>query len=213
MNFNPWSPARGNVRKKDDVMIKLQRRAPIDTTTYPELPKEDRSGPPLTQGAMFGMIRMVAADECSPETLDRIATLNPGAWYHGQILETVLSELEDRDPALPHEVGRNIYFMFRDQLEKAGFSSPEDVFTNMEALWETATRGACGVMRGRVLGPGRGRLEMEQPWNCLFEEGGLRGMLEAFGATSLRIDHTPCMREGAPFCVLTAAWNRDDAGV
>lgn len=194
-------------------MHKLQRREPLDPAkAYPEPPQEDRSGPPLTQGAIFGMIRMVAADECSPDTLDLIAAIDPGAWYHGQLLETILSELEDRDPALPHEVGRSIYFMFRDQLEQVGFSSPEDVFTRMEALWQSVTRGATGHMRGRVLGQGRGELEMAQPWNCRFEEGGLRGMLEAFGAANLRIDHAPCMREGAPRCVLTASWERDEAG-
>jgi uncharacterized protein (TIGR02265 family) len=124
----------------------------------------------------------------------------------------MLSELEDRDPALPLEVGRNIYFMFRAQLEQIGFTSPEDVFTRMEALWKTVTRGDGGEMRGRLLGPGRAELVMEQPWNCRFEEGGLRGTLEAFGAKNLRIEHRPCMRDGAPGCVLTATWDRGDAG-
>ncbi|HLM73885.1 MAG TPA: hypothetical protein VK459_14365 [Polyangiaceae bacterium] len=193
-------------------MNKLQRHAPLDTTPYPPPPIGDRSGPVLTQGAIFGMIRMVAADECSPEALDAIAAIDGGAWYHGQLLETILSELEDRDPSLPLQVGRNIYFMFRAQLEQVGFASPEDVFTRMETFWKTVARGDGGEMRGRLLGPGRAELVMEQPWNCLFEEGGLRGVLEAFGAKNLRIEHRPCMRDGAPRCVLTAAWDQGDAG-
>lgn len=193
-------------------MNKFQRRAPLDTTTYPAPPMEDRSGPVLSQGAVLGMIRMVASDECSPEVLDAIAAIDGNAWYHGQLLETILSELEDRDPSLPLEVGRNIYFMFRAQLEQVGFTSPEDVFKNMEALWKTATRGDSGEMRGRLLGPGRAELVMEQPFNCRFEEGALRGLLDAFGAKNLRIEHRPCMRDGAPRCVLTVAWDRGDAG-
>lgn len=193
-------------------MKKLQRRAPLDLTTYIPPPPEDRSGPVLTQGSIFGMILLVAADECSPEVQELIPKIDAGAWYHGQLLETILSELEDRDPSLPSEVGRNIYFMFRGQLEKVGFASPEDVFTHMEEFWNTAIRGDRGELRGRVLGPGRAELEMEQPWNCRFEEGGLRGMLEAFGATNLRIEHAPCMRDGAPLCVLKATWDREDAG-
>ncbi|NUQ75966.1 MAG: hypothetical protein HUU21_20695 [Polyangiaceae bacterium] len=188
-------------------MYKLQRRAPLDTTKYTPPPIEDRSGPVLTQGAIFGMIRMVAADECSPEALDAIAATDGGAWYHGQLLETILSELEDRDPSLPHDVGRNIYFMFRAQLEQIGLVSVEDVFTHMAALWKNVARGDGGEMQGRLLGPGRAELVMEQPWNCRFEEGGLRGMLEAFGAKNLCIEHRPCMRDGAPRCVLTVTWD------
>jgi hypothetical protein len=193
-------------------MNKLQRRAPLDTTAYPEPPVEDRSGPVLTLGAIFGMIRMVAADECSPEVMDAIAAIDGGAWYHGQLLETILSELEDRDPSLPLDVGRNIYFMYRAQLEQVGITSPDDIFTHIAAFWKTATRGDSGEVRGRLLGPGRAELVMEQPWNCRFEEGGLRGMLEAFGAKNLRIEHRPCMREGAPRCVLTVTWAQGDAG-
>ena len=82
----------------------------------------------------------------------------------------------------------------------------------MQQRLPPALEGVDLDVRGRVLGPGRAELEIAQPWNCRFEEGGLRGMLEAFGAANVRIEHAPCMRDGAPSCVLKAAWSPEDAG-
>jgi hypothetical protein len=186
-------------------MFRFQRHAPLDATPLVAPPEDDRSGPPLTQGFLFTMVSTVAAEHCSPEAREVLARIDPDAWYHGQLLETILSQLEDRDPELPARVGRNIHFMWRSQLEPLGFRTAGAVMEALGLLWRSATRGDGGVFRSAV-GPHRAHIEMEQPYNCLFETGAIRGLLEAYEATLVRIVHAPCLREGAPFCVLDVRW-------
>lgn len=187
-------------------MHRFARHAPFDTTTYVPPAESDRSGPPLSQGFLFTMVSTVAAEHCSEEALAVLARLDPDAWYHGQLLETLLNQMEDKDPALPALVGRNIYYMMRSHLEALGITSCRAVLEAVPTIWVTATRGDGGVWRSMV-GPNRAHLEAEQPYNCMFEVGTLRGLLEAYGATNVRIAHGPCMRNGAPFCTMEVRWD------
>jgi hypothetical protein len=187
-------------------MFRFQRHAPLDATPLVAPAEDDRSGPPLTQGFLFTMVSTVAAEHCSAEVRDLLARIDPDAWYHGQLLETILSQLEDRDPDLPAKVGRNIHFMWKSQLDPLGFRTAGAVMAALGQLWRSATRGDGGEFRA-VVGPRRAHVEMEQPYNCHFEEGAVRGLLEAYDAAHVRIVHTPCMRDGAPFCVLEARWD------
>jgi len=187
-------------------MHRFQRRAPLDVTPYPEPPVADRTGPPLTRGFLFTLVGTVAADECSPEVLAALSSIDPDAWYHGQLLETILDEFEARDPSLPHFLGRNVYFMFRRQLESLGIQSATAVLESLPRLWMEATRGDGGEWRSAMVGPKRARLEAEQPYNCLFEQGAIVGFIESYDAADVRIEHTQCMRKGAPFCVMEVTW-------
>ncbi len=190
-------------------MYRFQRRAPLDLTQYPEPPIDDRSGPPLSQGFLLTMISTIAAEHTKPETLERIAHVDPYAWYHGQVLQNILNEFEDQDPELPAELGKNMYYMFRDQLHSMGVRTPADLIQFLPVMWKHATRGDSGEWRSEVLGPGRARVEAEQPYNCAFEEGAVYGSLEAVDAMDVQIAHTQCMRKGAPYCVLEVQWHAE----
>jgi hypothetical protein len=187
------------------TMYSFRRSAPFDTTPLVAPVADDRTGPPLTQGFLFTMVATVAGEHCSPEILDALSLIDPDAWYHGQLLESILTHFEEKDPALVRYVGRNIHFMLGADLEKQGIKSPMMVMESVPLIWRTATRGDGGVWRSLV-GPRRAHLEAEQPYNCGFEEGTLVGLLEAFKARNVRIDHGPCRRTGAPFCVFEARW-------
>lgn len=187
-------------------MFRFTRHAPLDATPLAAPAEDDRTGPPLTQGFLFTMVSTVAAEHCRPEVRELLARIDPDAWYHGQLLETILSELEDEDPELPGKVGRNIHFMWRSQLESFGIKSADAVMAGLGVLWKKATRGDGGEYRS-VVGPRRAHVELEQPYNCLFEAGAVRGLAEAYEATNVRIVHGPCMRHGAPFCVLDVRWD------
>src|SRR5207237_424171 len=141
------------IRRRCCPMDTFNRRAPLELTTFPEPKEDDRSGPALTQGPLFTLIRMVAAEDCSPEALAALDKIDPAAWYHGQLLETILNELEDRDPTLPQTVGRNVYFMFRAEFEKLGMRSARSVIESLPFVWKAATRGGSGEWRTRMLGP------------------------------------------------------------
>ena len=187
-------------------MYRFEIHAPLTATVIAAPAEDDRTGPPLSQGFLFTMVSTVASAHLGPDALRLLARIDPDAWYHGQLLETLLAQLEEKDPNLPAQLGRNIYFMWRSQLEALGFRSASAVLEAIPSLWTTATRGDCGEMRA-VVGPRRAHLEMEQPYNCMFEAGTVRGLLEAYDATNVRIAHTPCMRDGAPFCVLECRWD------
>lgn len=191
-------------------MYRFQRHAPLDATTLVAPAEDDRSGPPLTQGFLFTMVSTVAAAHCDPDVLEVLGRIDPDAWYQGQLLETILSRFEDKDPELPAQIGRNIHFMWRSQLDQLGLRTATAMMEALPFLWKTATRGDGGEYRVAV-GPRRAHLELEQPYNCLFEAGALRGLLEAYDATNVRLTHGPCMRGGAPFCVLEVRWDEPDS--
>ncbi len=186
-------------------MHRFERRAPLEATIVAAAPPvEDRTGPPLDQGAIFSMLATVAADHLSPEELALLDEIEPDAWYHGQLLETLLNTLEERDPALPAFVGHGIYYMFLPLMRKFGVRSAEEGLRALPAFYKMGTRGDNGEWRVEVQGPGRVRVEAEQPYNCHFEGGGLLGLLEGLDAEDVHVEHVQCMRKGAPFCVFEA---------
>ncbi len=191
-------------------MFQFKRYAPLDATPQVPPAEDDRTGPPLTQGFLFTMVSTITAGRASPEVLALLAGLDPDAWYHGQLLETLLNQFEAEDPALPQYIGRNIYFMWRSQLEALGFRTAGAVMAAVPALWKQVTRGDSGEWRV-ALGPQRAHLEVEQPYNCQFEAGTIFGLLEAYDATNVRLVHNPCRRKGAPFCVLEVRWDEGEA--
>lgn len=128
------------------------------------------------------------------------------AWYDGQLLEDALAELEAKDPALPELMGRNIHFMYRTSLEQAGIKTATDLLRGIAGVWAFATRGDSGTWRSTIQGDGRAIVEGEQPYNCLFEAGALRGFIEAFDGRDVAVDHLKCRRSGHAFCVFEARW-------
>jgi hypothetical protein len=191
-------------------MFQFQRQAPLDATPHVPPAEDDRTGPPLSQGFLFTMVSTVTAGRVSPEALALLAGLHPDTWYHGQLLETLLNRFEDEDPALPQHIGRNIYFMWRSQLEALGFRTAGAVMAAVPSLWKQVTRGDSGEWRVAV-GPQRAHLELDQPYNCQFEAGTIVGLLEAYDATNVRLAHNPCRRKGAPFCVLEVRWDEGES--
>lgn len=191
-------------------MQRLQYREPMKPVPYPEPLNDDRTGPALSKGFVLTLIGTVTAEYCSPETLEMIEDIDSYAWYHGQILENVLNEFEDRDPALPAEVGKNIYYVLRGQFMEMGLQSPTDVIVTMPDVWRAVTRGDSGEWRTQMIGPTQAHVETEQPYNCQFEQGALQGALEAFDAFDVQIDHTTCMRRGDPWCTFEVRWKHPD---
>lgn len=149
---------------------------------------------------------MVAGSRCSPVTLDALAAIDPEAWYHGQLLETILDEAAQKSAAAPYELGRAVYFMLPTQLRQLGVTTPESFFAALPALWLQVTRGDSGWFRTEQLLPGVARITMAQPYNCHFEEGALVGFLDGLGCEQVRSRHLDCMRNGAPCCTLEVAW-------
>jgi hypothetical protein len=178
----------------------------LDFTPYAEPLPSDRSGPPLSQGFLLTMINMVAADHCSPELCEQMMEADPEAWYHGQLFETILNEFEAKEADLPAEIGKNIYYMMRSELTAMGMHTPSDVVRTIPNVWRHVTRGDSGEWRTTITGPRQARIEMEQPYNCRFEQGAVQGALEAFDALAVEIEHVQCMRDGSPYCVLEARW-------
>lgn len=188
-------------------MQRFQRHASLELVSYPEPPIEDRSGPALSHGGIFKLLATVASEELSPAALDLIERMEPRGWYRGQLLESLISELEDRDPGLPHSVGRLAYLLMREDFRRLGLTTPERLLEAIPGFWPQVTRGDTGWWRTHLLGPGRARVEMQQPYNCRFEAGGTFGMLESYDLADLAMDHPVCMRDGADFCVLEVRWS------
>jgi hypothetical protein len=187
-------------------MYEFLAQAPLDATPIVPPAEDDRTGPPLSQGFVLTMVATVAGERASPEVREVLGQIDPDAWYHGQLFESVLARFEDLDPALPQHIGRNIYFMWRSQLEALGFRTAGAVMAAVPALWRQVTRGNSGEWRVAV-GPQRAHFEVDQPYNCMFEAGTIIGLLEAYDATNVRLTHSPCRRRGAPFCVIEARWD------
>ncbi len=190
-------------------MFMFQRSAPLDTTPHTPPSQDDRTGPPLSQGFLFTMIGTVVADRAGPEVIEVLGKLDPDAWYHGQLLETLLNRFEEEDPGLPQRIGRNIFFMWRSQLEAQGFRTAGAVMEAVPSLWKQVTRGDSGEWRVAV-GTRRAYLEVDQPYNCQFEAGTILGLLEAYGAINVRMSHAPCRRRGARFCVVDVRWEEGE---
>lgn len=187
-------------------MFTFARFAPLDTTVYEDPGIHNRVGPPLTRGSLFTLLGTVAGDALSPEARAAIRRLDSEAWYHGQLLETLLNMLEEKEPEMPEFVGRNIYFMFRTPLQQTGINSATDLLKGMPDIWLFATRGDGGQWRSRRVSEKHWVLEGEQPYNCMFEGGGLRGFIEAFDGHDVKIQQTTCRRQGHPFCTYDVRW-------
>lgn len=188
-------------------MHRFERRAPLRATPYPDLPITHRSGPALSQGRIFKLVATAAGDQLSPEALAVVDEMDPEVWYDAQLLETLLSELEDRDPGLPLSVGRLAHLLLRKQLREMGLGSPANALAALPGIWTHITRGDAGEWRTTILGPQEARVELAQPHHCRFEEGGIIGLLEVYDAADIAIDHRVCMRDGAPACVLDVRWS------
>jgi len=188
------------------TMFTFERQAPLDTKVYEDPGMENRVGPPLTRGSLFTLLATVAGDAISADAHAAIRRLDAEAWYHGQLLETLLNMLEEQDPELPEFVGRNIYFMFRTPLQQVGIHSATDLVKSMTATWIFATRGDCGGWRSRMIEDRHWIVEGEQPYNCVFEGGALRGFIEAFDGHDVKIKQTTCRRQGHPFCTYDVRW-------
>lgn len=191
---------------QEACVYRFEPSAPLDFTPYPEPDPADRSGPPLSQGFLLTMINTVAADHCSPELCDQLMQVDPEAWYHGQLFETILNDFESKEAGLPAEIGKNIYYMMRSEFTAQGLQTPTDVIKTIPYVWLHVTRGDSGKWRTEITGPRQARIEMEQPYNCRFESGAVQGALEAFDALAVEIEHLECMREGSPCCILEARW-------
>ncbi|MBK9260429.1 MAG: hypothetical protein IPM54_11405 [Polyangiaceae bacterium] len=187
-------------------MQTLLRRAPLDTTVYEDPGMSNRTGPPLTRGSLFTLLGTVAGEALPPEAHAAIRRLEAESWYHGQVLETLLNILEDHDPELPEFVGRNIYFMFRNPLQQVGIHSAAGLLESLPRTWTFATRGDCGEWRSRMVAERHWIVEAEQPYNCIFEAGAVRGFIEAFDGHDVKIEHTTCLRKGHPFCTYVVRW-------
>lgn len=187
-------------------MFKFSHSAPLDTTVFEDPGMQNRAGPPLTRGSLFTLLATVAGDALSADAHNAIRRLDAEAWYHGQLLETLLNMLEKSDPELPEFVGRNIYFMFRTPLQQVGIHSASKLLEAMQPTWIFATRGDCGEWRSRMVADRHWIVEGEQPYNCLFEGGALRGFIEAFDGNNVKITQTTCLRKGDPFCTYDVHW-------
>jgi hypothetical protein len=167
---------------------------------------DNRSGPPLTRGSLYKLLSTVAAGDLPAEDANALREIDGDAWYLGQALETLVNKLEDKDPALPELLGRNIYFMFRTPLRDIGITTATALVSGLPSMWVFATRGSSGAWRATQRGQWHWIVEAEQPYNCLFEAGGLRGFIEAFDGFDVEIEHTTCVRRGDRFCTFDVKW-------
>ena len=178
----------------------------MDTTVFEDPGMDNRSGPPLTRGSLFALLATVAGEALSADAHKTIRRLDADSWYYGQLLETLLNMLEDHDAELPEFLGRNIYFMFRTPLQQVGINSATDLVKSMPGIWVFATRGNSGEFRSSMVAERHWIVEGEQPYNCLFEGGALRGFIEAFDGHDVKIEQVTCRRKGHPFCTYDVRW-------
>lgn len=193
------------VRFSSSVEV-LSRSAPLELTKCPDPGPDNRSGRPLSRGNLFTLLALVAGEDLSADALDRLKRLEPDAWYPGQDFETLVNQLEDKDASLPESVGRGLYFMLRTPLQQAGVVSASQLVLGVPDIWLSATRGDSGYWRTRALGERHFHVEAEQPYNCLFELGALRGLIEAFNGHDVRVNHATCRRRGDIFCTFDVRW-------
>ncbi|XSG76825.1 hypothetical protein ACP8Y2_07415 [Herpetosiphon llansteffanensis] len=187
-------------------MHRFTRSAPLVVEEFADPGIDHRDGAPLSIGSAFLMLGMVAGDECPPEILNVLDQISADKWYHGQLFETMLTYFEDRDPALLMEIGRGIYYSLAAQFREMGLKTPTAMLVAMPDVWHTATRGASGEWRTTIVAPYHARVELQQPYNCMFEQAAMEGVLQGLGAREVQITHGPCMRNGAAACVFTIRW-------
>ncbi len=187
-------------------MHSFTRHSSFEPIAYEDPGEKDRTGPALTRGSLFTLLATVAGETLPPEAHVAIRGLGPEIWYDGQLLETLLNILEDKDDELPEFVGRNIYYMFRTPLKSVGIHTATDLIKSLPGTWYFATRGDAGEFRSRMVADRHWIVEAEQPYNCLFEAGALRGFIEAFEGHDVHIDHTTCRRKGHAFCTYDVSW-------
>jgi hypothetical protein len=188
------------------IMHRFSRYAPLVLRACADPGMEDRSGPPLTRGSLFTLLRTVAGEDFPAEDREALRDIDADGWYLGQHLETLLNKLEDRDAVFPELAGRNIYFMFRTQLQTLGIHSATELVMSLPSMWVFATRGDSGTWRPSMKGKWHAIVEADQPYNCRFEAGGLRGFIEAFDGFDVELRHTACRRDGDPVCIFEARW-------
>jgi hypothetical protein len=182
-------------------MHAFRRHARLDASTYKDPGVEDRSGPPLTQGFLFTVIGAVASEDCSADVLDILSKIDPDAWYHGQLLESILERFERKSPILPRRVGRSVYLMMRAQLAANGVTSVRQMLGGIPLLWLQVTRGDGGVWRVE-LDPGGGRsarLEAEQPTTASSRRARCRASWSVSARGTCRSPTTPACAAGLPF--------------
>lgn len=179
---------------------------PLDLTTYNPPDVDDRSGLPLSQGYVFTLFATVAGDHLPEQMLEQLRQVEQQAWYKGQVLEDLLTILEQRDPGLPGLIGKNMYYLLGPQYRAMGLNTAEEVLRATPGLWVQVARGDAGEWRLLELEKGHAVLEVEQPYNCWFEASSIVGALEAFDATEIHLTHSPCMRDGSPCCRLEVRW-------
>ena len=188
-------------------MYRFTRQASIELKSFPDPGPEDRTGPSLSRGSLYTLLATVTGEDLAPEVLAQLQSVEADGWYSGQVFETLLDQLEAKDNTLPEMLGRNIYFMFRTALQQIGFLSATQLLAGLPAIWLFATRGDSGVWRTRTLGERHFHVEAEQPYNCMFEAGAVRGFIESFDGRDVTIKHGGCMRHGDAFCTFDVRWN------
>ncbi len=186
-------------------MYTFAHTAPFDIKVYVD-PGDDRTGMPLSQGAILTLIAVTASEYLDPDVIKKIEQVDPVAWYAGQSLETILNAFEDHDPRLVIDLGKNIYYTLETQFRAIGIETPADVIKTIPLLWQQVTRGDSGEWRSRMIGEHEAHVEMEQPYNCQFEQGAIQGALECFDASNVDIQHTTCLRRGDRCCTLAIKW-------
>lgn len=169
----------------------------------------NRTGEPLSQGYVLTLLATVAGDYLPEHILDQLRDVEPQGWYPGQALEDMLTILEQQNTKLPREIGKNMYYVLRPQFHAMGITTPDALLQGMPFMWPEVVRGASGEWRLTELTPGYGVMELEQPFNCQFEEGAIHGSMDACNAIDVVISHTQCMRQGAPCCRLEIRWRND----
>jgi hypothetical protein len=186
-------------------MFRFQPRAPFDLTVY-DGDNVGPQGPPLSQGFILSLISLVASEHCKPETLEMLDQLETYSWYHGQNLETILTEMEELNPTLVIDIGKNIYYSLRSQFVAMNIHTPEDVILTLPEVWKVVTRGDSGWWKSHIPRPYFAIVEAQQPYNCLYEQGALQGSIEAFEAQDVHVEHVTCMRRGDSCCTFEISW-------
>jgi hypothetical protein len=180
-----------------------------DLAPYPDRFVDDRQGPPRIQGLLLLLVTTLAAEHILPDTLSTLSHVDPAAWYHGQVLEDILTVFESHEPQLPKDIGKNVFYMVRSQLRGRARRTPADVIEALPLLWQQITRGASGVWHAEMVSPRHAVMKTAQPYNCRFIEGIIHGALESVDALDVQITHRWCVRQGSPWCAFDVVWHEE----
>jgi hypothetical protein len=146
------------------------------------------------------------------DVAERIAAMDPNAWYPIAELLDPLEQLADKlGPAALRKIGRELFALSHEQRARELLYSARDVVFSLDTMYRAANRGEqIGGWKVLAFEPGVCELEKTTPHHCALEEGIIRAAMQMVGIP-VDIEQPVCLREGADHCRIVIRSSITDA--